>query len=172
MKKQLEEINMVAEEIAIHIPNLNRFINKMKELKIFSFDVELRSQWVTKCKSIIDEFIDEQYEVVERATLEAMSYRRSNNTLQEQTNKQELRYQYYQIVHGKKVKRCGPFKESELPLELLTQYRKKHKTASLQIEANGTNNQDYRDNWMKIKSYLSEIPERLETLQKLIVSLA
>jgi hypothetical protein len=166
MKKQLEEINMIAEEIALHVPNLMRFIKKMKELKIFSIDVELRSQWMTKCKSILDEFVDEQCEVVERATLEARSYSRSNNIKQEQ--KQEQRYQYYQIIHDKKAKRCGPFSESELPLELLTQYRQKHKN----IKTNMTNDQDYRDNWVKINSHLSDIQGRLDTLQKLIGSLA
>jgi hypothetical protein len=165
MKKQLEEINMIAEEIALHVPNLMRFIKKMEELKIFSIDVELRSQWMTKCKSILDEFVDEQCEVVERATLEARSYSRSNDI--QQDHKQEQRYKYYQIVHDK-AKRCGPFKESELPIELLIQYREKHKN----IETKSTNDQDYKDNWVKINSHLSDIQERLDTLQKLIGSLA
>jgi hypothetical protein len=166
MKKQLEEINMIAEEIAFHVPNLMRFIKKMKELKIFSFDVQLRSQWMAKCKSILDEFVEEQCEVVERATLEARSYSRSNDIQQEQ--KQEQRYRYYQIIHGKNTKRCGPFREEELPLELLIQYREKHKN----MKTNGTNDQDYRDSWVKINSHLSDIQKRLDTLQKLIGSLA
>jgi hypothetical protein len=109
MKKQLEVINTIAEENVTHVFNLMRFIKKMKDLKILSFDDELGSQFMTKCKSILEKFIDEQCEVVKRATLEARSYSKSNDIQQEQ--KQEQRYKYYQIIHDKKAKRCGPFKE-------------------------------------------------------------
>jgi len=167
MKKQLEEINTTAEEIAIHVSNLMRFIIKMKELKILSFDVELRAQFMTKCKSIIEKFIDEQYEVVRRATLEARSYSGSSDI--QQAPKQEQGYQYYQIIHDKKAKRCGPFKESDLPLELLIQYRKKHKN----VKANRTTvGRNYRDNWIKINSHISDISNQQDTLQELIGSLA
>jgi hypothetical protein len=162
MKKQLEQINMTAEEIVTHVPNLMRFIKKMKELKIFSFDVELRSQWTTKCKSIIEEFIEKQSEVVERATLEARSYSRGDDIKQEQRN------QYYQIIHDKKKKRCGPFREQELPLELLIQYRQKRNN----VKSNMTDDQNYRDNWVRIESHLSDIQARLQTLLKLIGSFA
>jgi hypothetical protein len=161
MKKQLKETNMTAEEIVMHVLNLMRFILIMKELKILSSDVELRSRFEMKCKSIIEKFNMEQFEVIRRAELEARSYNSSSDIQQEQ--KQEQRYRYYQIIHGKKVNRRGPFKESDLPLELLIQYRKKHKNKKIDY----ANDLDYRDNWIKIKSHLSDIPKRLDVLLKL-----
>jgi hypothetical protein len=158
MKKQLKEINTTAEENAIHFYNLMRFILKMKELRILSLDVELGSQFATRCKSIIEKFINEQFDVVRRATLEERSYSRSNNVQQE--HEQEHKYEYYQIIHDKKAKRCGPFKESELPIELLIQYREKHKNQRI----NNANDKNYRDNWTKIQSHISDIPERQNIL--------
>jgi hypothetical protein len=158
MKKQLEKINPIAEEIVTHVFNLMRFIKKMKDLMILSFDVELRSQFMTKCKFIIEKFIHEQCDVVGRATLEARSNSKSNNAQEEQ--KQEHRYEYYQIIHDKKAKRCGPFKVSELPLELLIQYREKHRNQRI----DNANDQNYRDNWTKIQSHISDISKRRDVL--------
>lgn len=158
MKKQLKEINTTSEEIIIHVYNLIRFILKMKELRILSMDVELGPQFATRCESILEKFIHEQFGVARRATLEARSYSKSNNIQQER--EQEHKYEYYQIIHDKKTKRCGPFKESELPLELLIQYREKRKNQRI----NNANDKNYRDNWTKIQSHISEIPKRQNVL--------
>jgi hypothetical protein len=46
----------------------------------------------------------------------------------------------------------------------LIQYREKHKNQRI----DNVNDQNYRDNWDKIKSHISDIPKRQDDLQKLI----
>ena len=149
---------MTDEEIVIHVPNLMRFIKKMKELKILSIDIELRSRFETKCKAIVKKSMEDQFMIIQSAELET---RNSSDTQQGQ--KKEQRYRYYQIVHGKKAKRCGPFKESELPLELLVQYRKKHENKKV----DNVNDQNWENNMIKINSCFLEISKKLKHLYDL-----
>ena len=72
------------------------------------------------------------------------------------------RYGYYQIIHGKKEKRCGPFKESELPLEILRQYRQKH-----QNKIDKADDQNYKNKLIKIVRYFSDSSKSLKTLYEL-----
>ena len=163
MKKQLNKINATAGEIVMHCSHLSQFISRMRDLKILSSDNELRSQFEMKCKAIVKKSMEDQFTVIKRAELEA---RNSSDTQQEQ--KKEQRYRYYQIVHGKKTKRCGPFKESDMPLELLIQYRAKHGNRKV----DSVNDQDYKNNMIKINSRFLEIPKRLNYLYELYLYLS
>jgi hypothetical protein len=165
MKRQLKLTDAVAEEFATYLPNLIWFISKMKRLKIMSTDMELKSQFDTSCKAIFRKLREDQLSVIERAKLE--SRRDQNNSDIHKNEKQGRRYRYYQIIHGKKEKRCGPFKESELPLELLMQYRQKHQNKRI----DNTDSQNYKNNNennpVKIMTYVFDSSNRLKTLKEL-----
>jgi hypothetical protein len=163
MKRQLRMIDAVDEEFATYLPNLLWFILKMKKLKIMSTDMELKSQFNTNCIAIFNKLKEDQSSVIMRAKLES---RKRDNSDIHRNEKQGRRYGYYQIIHGKKEKRCGPIKESELPLELLMQYRQKHQNNKI----NNTDSQSYKndyENKVKIMTYLFESSKRLRTLEGL-----
>jgi hypothetical protein len=98
MKRQLNVTEAVAEEFVTYIPNLMWFISKMKRLKIMSTDMELKSQFDTRCKIIFNKLKEDQSSVITRAKLE--SRRGQNNG--DKSEIQGHRYGYYQIIHGKK----------------------------------------------------------------------
>ena len=105
------------------------------------------------CIAIFNKLKEDQSSVIMRAKLES---RKRDNSDIHRNEKQGRRYGYYQIIHGKKEPRCGPIKESELPLELLMQYRQ--------------NSQSYKndyENKVKIMTYLFESSKRLRTLEGL-----
>jgi hypothetical protein len=128
----------------------------MKRLKIMSTDMELKSQFDTSCKAIFNELKEDQSSVITRAKLE--SRRNSNKNDIRKNEKEGHQYGYYQIIHGKKEKRCGPFKESELPLELLMQYRQKHQNKKV----DNMDDLSYMNNMVKIMAYLSDSSTRLK----------
>jgi hypothetical protein len=106
---------------------------------------------------------EDQKSVITRAKLES---RKGDNNDIHRNEKQGRRYGYYQIIHGKKEKRCGPFKESDLPLELLMQYRQKHRNDQI----DNTDTQSYKNNYenkVKIMTYLFESSKGLRTLEGL-----
>jgi hypothetical protein len=163
MKRQLRMTDAVAEEFVTYIPNLLWFILKMKRLKIMSTDMELKSQFDTGCKAIFNKLREDQKSVITRAKLES---RKGDNNDIHRNEKQGRRYGYYQIIHGKKEKRCGPFKESDLPLELLMQYRQKHRNDQI----DNTDTQSYKNNYenkVKIMTYLFASSKGLRILEGL-----
>ena len=103
MKRQLKMTDAVAEEFATYLPNLMWFIAKMKRLKIISTDVELKSQFDTRCKAIFNKLREDQSSVIKRARLESRRYINNNDTHRNET--EGRRYGYYRIIHGKKEKR-------------------------------------------------------------------
>jgi hypothetical protein len=165
MKKQLKIIETLSEEFVIYLTNLNWFISKMKRLKIMSTDMELKSQFDTSCKAILRKLGEDRLSVIERAKLELR--RDQNNSDIHKNEKQGRRYEYYQIIHGKKEKRCGPFKESELPLELLMQYRQKHQNKKIDNTDSQSYKNNYVNNLLKIVTYLSDSSKRLKILKEL-----
>jgi hypothetical protein len=161
MKRQLKVVKSLSEEFVTHILNLKYFIYKMKKLRIMSTDRELRSNFESKCKTIIEEFKNDQLSRIRRAELEA-EYNNNGGKVQ-QNQEQGHQYRYYQIIHGKKEKRCGPFKEADLPPELLIQYRKKHENK----KADNANSQKYKNDMIKIQTFRSEYSEDIKILDNL-----
>jgi hypothetical protein len=163
MRRQLKTTNAVAEEFATYLPNLMWFISKMKRLKIMSTDMELKSQFDIKCRAIFRKLSEDQLSIIEK--LESGSGQNNSNI--HKNGKQGRRYGYYQIIHGKKEKRCGPFSESELPLELLMQYRQKLQNKRIDnVDGQGYKN-NYGNNKDKIVKYLSDSSKFLKTLEEL-----
>jgi hypothetical protein len=159
MKRQVGMTETAAEEFATYIPNLRWFISKMKGLKIMSTDMELRSQFNGSCKTIFNKLKEDQSSVITRAKLQL---RDSNKNDTHKNEKEGRQYGYYQIIHGKKEKRCT-FKESELPLELLMQYLQKHQNKKI----DNVDNLSYMNNLVKIMTYLSDSSMRLNKLHEL-----
>jgi hypothetical protein len=161
MKRQSKMTDAVAEEFATYLPDLIRFISKMKRLKIMSTDTELRSQFNTRCKIIFNKLREDELSVMKRAKLESRNENNNNDT--HRNEKKGRRYGYYQIVHGKNEKRCGPFRESELPYELLIQYRQKHGNEKI----DNVGSQNYKNNLAKIMIYSYGHSIDLKTLEGL-----
>ena len=107
--------------------------------------MELRAQFDTKCKAIFKKLIEDQLAVIKRAQLEAKNDSINDNIQQKQKH------------------RCGPFKESELPLELLIQYRKKHQNKMIE----SVDGRNHNNNLAKIAPYISDIPKSLKELYEL-----
>jgi hypothetical protein len=157
MKRHIKMTDAVAEEFVTCLPHTLQFILKMKRLGIMSTDMELRSLFDRKCKAIFQKLIEDQLSVIKRAQLE--SERRSNSDIH-RNEEQGRRYGYYQIIHGKNEKRCGPFRESELPLELVMQYLQKHQNKKV----SSANSQNYKNDFLKITEYVCDLPLHLGIL--------
>jgi hypothetical protein len=169
IKRTIPAVQTMTEEISTSFPKLMWFISRMSKLKIMSTDKELRSLFDTKCKDIITKLADSQIDIIKRAKSEAKNSQSEENQLQGQ------QYQYYYIVHqidpydrearsihpDGKIK-CGPFKESELSVELLLEYRKKHG-----FKKNDNNGLNYENALIKIKSFCEDCPEQFRGLNNL-----
>jgi hypothetical protein len=92
MKRQIKMTDAVAEEFVIYLQKLDWFISKMKELQILSTDMELRSQFNTRCKAIFNKLGEDQISVIRRAQLELRGHNNNNDT--HRNEKEGRRYGY------------------------------------------------------------------------------
>ena len=65
------------------------------------------------------------------------------------------------MIHPDRKIRCGPFTELQLPIELLLEYQKRHKSKENNI-LNIQNLQRYKNHVEKIDSFRVDYPKQLE----------
>jgi hypothetical protein len=132
LKSQISVIEIFSEEIISCAPAFLDFKLKMK--MIMSTDEELRSRFRANCDIIIRKSEDECESIIKRAALAANNL---VNTPSDELHKQAHSHQYYYIIHQNELSdnktrmthpamkkiTCGPFTESELPVELLLGYQ-------------------------------------------------
>jgi hypothetical protein len=172
MKRQMRVIEDFSEGIIPCALALLDFLPKSK--MIMSTDEELRSQFLDNCDIIIKSLASEYLSIKKRALLAANNL--VNTANDENMREQTHRYQYYYIIHQNDLQhnetwminadrkiRCGPFTESEMPIELLLEYHNKHRREDNNTP-NSQNHLRYRAHLDKIRSFSVDYHKRLEDL--------
>jgi hypothetical protein len=175
IRNQTEVNERLSKEVFSCAPAFLDFKLKMK--MIMSADEELRSRFHTNRDIIIKELMDECESVIKRAAFAADNL--FNTTEDEITHRQAHSHQYYYIIHQnehldnktrimltRKRITCGPFTESELPVELLLEYQNKHQSKDKSIP-NDQNLRRYRIYMDKIESFRVDYPKQVQILRNL-----
>jgi len=177
IRKQMPVIDQFAKEIINYVQDFLRFLSIVKMSKIMSTDEELRSRYHAICETIIKKSEDECISIIKKAELVANDS--INIDCDGNMQKQAHNYQYYYIIHqvdsldsesriihhDGKI-RCGPFTESQMPIELLLEYRRRH-----QIKNDKTSNRldvhSYNAKLNKIRSFCIYYPKQIERLRNI-----
>jgi hypothetical protein len=175
VKSQIKVIEEFAEEITTYVPDFLTFLSIVKMSKIMSTDEELRSRFHANCETIIKKSEDECIFIIKRAEFVAND---SIKTVYDNNKqKQAHNYQYYYIIHqidpldnesrimhpDGKI-RCGPVTESQMPIELLLEYHRRHQSKNDKTP-NTQDVDNYNAKLNKIRSFRDYYPKQIERLR-------
>jgi hypothetical protein len=175
IRNQTKIIEDFSKEIISCAPAFLDFKLKMK--MIMSTDEELRSRFRANCDIIIKKSVNECESIIKRAALAADNL--VNTSKDENMHRQAHSHQYYYIIHQneqsdnktrmyptRKRIACGPFTESELPVELLLEYQNRHQSKDKNIP-NDQNLRRYKIYMDKIESFRVNYPKQVQILRNL-----